>query len=217
MSSWHWLGLVAALVLTAPAAAQEFEVKAEGRLLSMALAGHQLIVPGPLWTEPGQTVEVEKSQFVFNRLEPGIESVIMLPIGENLVAWTQMMGILAVNRTGYTAAVQIGSMVEPMLESCVKDQLVISKVPAATIGGVDGLLLMCGRYSPTSASVRNCAAGVLVAVALETAKGAVKVYDEWCTQSFDVTNRASWPVSGEELQRHATELQTATRFTLLPG
>jgi hypothetical protein len=198
-----------------PAVAKDFAIAVDGRLLGMGLAGHKVQVPGPLWTKAGELVDIEKSQVIYKLLEPGIESVLFLPAEENLVTWTRLMGVLAVERPGYTAALQTASMVQPVMQSCAQGQVIASKIAAQTPGGRDGLLLMCGRYNPTSSKPRNCAAGIVVAVVLESKKGAMKVYDEWCTAAFDVNRRESWPVSGEELQRHATELQLASAFEAL--
>lgn len=207
---------VAALACFAqPAAARDFEVAVQGRVLSMQLAGHLVSVPGPLWVGPGETVDVERSQVVYKQVAPGVESVMFLPLEETLVTWTRMMGILAVERPGYIAAYQTASMVEPMLQDCTPAQTIVSKLPAIAAGGQEGLLLMCGRYRPTRSGPRNCPGGILVAVALQSDRGAMKAYQEWCTGAFDVGDRASWPISGDELQVRASELQQATRFVPL--
>jgi hypothetical protein len=205
------LGLFAAL----PATAKDFAITVNGRLLSMELAGHKVQVPGPLWTKANEPVDIEKSQVIYKQVKPGVESVLFLPVGETLVTWTRMMGILAVEKPGYTAAVQTASMVQPLLESCAQGQSVVSKIAAVPPGKQEGLLLMCGRYNPTSTGPRNCAGGIVVAVALESGKGALKVYDEWCTAAFDVGKRDSWPVPGDVLESYASELQLASTFDAL--
>jgi len=194
------------------AGAQNFKIAADGRLLVMEMAGHIIKVPGPLWSGPGETVDVEQSQVIYRRVGPGAESVLLLPADDTLVTWKRMMGILAVGRPGYSGAMQVASMVQPMTEDCTANQTLIRKVPAVQADGIEALLLMCGRYRATRSAPRHCAGGLILAVVLESGKGAVKIYDEWCTGAFDVRDRSSWPVSGEELQAVATELQVATAF-----
>lgn len=193
----------------------DFQVAVQGRVLLMELAGHAVTIPGPLWS-PGETVDVERSQVRFDRIEPGVEQLILMPEEESLVTWTRMSGVLAVDRPGYSGALHVASVLEPLQQSCVRDQTGISRIDPPVENGMPALVLVCGRYLPTAEGrPRNCTGGILVAVVVESPRGAMKVYDEWCTGAFDLADRSSWPVPDTELLAIAKELQQVVRFVPL--
>ena len=206
------LAAVLSVAVTAAATAREFTVVAQGRLLIMEIAGHIVSVPGPLWTEPGETVDVQQSQVVYQQLGPGVESVLFLPLDETIVTWTRMMGVLAVNRPCYTASQHLASIVTPMRRSCAPSQMMVAPITAADKPEGEALLLMCGRYLPTRKGPRNCAGGIVLAFVLQSEKGAMKAFNEWCTSAFDVAQKSDWPVPEQELNTLAAELLQATRF-----
>jgi len=193
-------------------AAEDFNVAVQGRQLTMELAGHIVSVPGPVWTSDGDTTDVEKTQFVYRPVSDGVETVLLLPFDETLVTWTRIMGIVAVAQPGYLAAYHAASMIETMGRDCAPGNSVVSKIPAASKGALEGLLLMCGRYRPTRQTSHTCPAGIIIAVVLQSPQGAARVYYEWCTPTFDIRNAGAWPVTGAEMQTRATELQESTAF-----
>ena len=217
----HALVLIAALGgLPGAAIAQDQNPPLEfaGKALVVELAGHKVTFPAPAWAaeaEPGSPTR--KSPFVFKVIEPGVEALTFVPPNENIVSWTRMMGVLAVNREGYGAALQVESMLAPIRAACVDGQLGITTVKPPRPGLTEGLILACGRYKPTGAGPRGCAAGFLVAVVRESWVGAVKVYDERCVGAFNLDDPGSWPVTPEELMKTALEMQGITAFEQLPG
>lgn len=209
------LAVAAALVLLpAVGQAQEPALDAIGNALATNLAGHRVTFPTPRWLtgpEPGEV------PFVFNQIEPGVEALTFVPPGETLVAWTQILGILVVNRQGYDAKDQIASILDPIRAACTQGQLGVTPVRSQKPGQADALILACGRYKPTADGPRGCAAGFLVAVVRDSWNGAMKIYDEWCVGAFNLADRASWPVKPAELLRIAIEMQQVTAFEPLPG
>ena len=211
-----WVVLAVLSGLALPAAARDFVVTMHGRLLSMELAGHIVSVPGPLWGTGDQPVETEQSQIVYRQLAPGIESVLFLPVSQSMASWTHVMGVQAVERDGYKAANQLRSMIDPVAKSCVSSQTLVAEINPVVAGGRSALLVVCGRYRlQQGPGPQSCAAGILIGVAVESSKGAMKVYQQWCSGAFDAANRAAWPVGEAELQRRAAELQQGTSF--VPG
>lgn len=195
-----------------PALSQEPALSAAGTALVTEIGGHKVTFPTPRWLGEG---EGATAPFVFNRLATDVESLTFVPEGESIVSWTRMMGVLVVDRPGYGTERQVQSLVEPLQASCTRDQLGLTPVKSQRPGQVDALVLVCGRYRPSSAAPTGCAAGIVVAVVRESWNGSMKVYDEWCTGAFDVDNRDSWPVKPDELIAIATGMQEITAFEAL--
>lgn len=202
--------LCGVLLLVSPAFAQAPEMTPSDGGLAFAIAGHRMVIPPPVWTTPGAE-PVEQAQTLFTELAPGVESLVLIPADETAVTWTRVMGILAVNRAGYTAATQLASVVDPINEACATDELY-----ATTFGGGDrgAVLLLCGHYRPNAPGVPlRCGGGIILATVLESTLGAAKIYHEWCTPSFDVADRPAWPVTAVELETYANVLMTLAAFT----
>jgi hypothetical protein len=193
--------------------AQEPQLQAEGTALVTELGGHRVTFPAPRWL--GQDDGAD-APFVFNRLAADVESLIFVPRGESVVSWTRMMGVLVVNRAGYSSDTQLASVIQPLQDSCTRNQLGLTPVKSRRAGQADAVILVCGRYRPSSAAPTGCAAGIVVAVVRESWNGAMKVYDEWCTGAFNLDNPDGWPVSSGELLALATAMQEITAFEMLP-
>jgi hypothetical protein len=206
------------LCFVPPAFAQgELEIRSGKDGIEVELAGHLLSMPLPIWATPSD-VPVDQANIIYNQLEPGVESLLMIPLESTVVTWTQMMGVLAVHREGYHASAQVQSIVEPMMQSCSPSLLYVSPLQAPQAGQSNGLLMLCGRYNPTAgAATRKCAGGIVLAVVMESAEGAAKVYLEWCTTAFTPTDKTSWPVAEATLAQYAANLQARTKFELLPA
>ena len=174
--------------------------------LAFDLAGHRLVIPPPVWTAPGDE-PVEQAQTLYTELAPGVESLVLIsrrcrPRSPGRAA----MGILAVNRAGYTAATQLASVIDPITAACAGDELY-----ATTFGGGErgAVLLMCGHYKPNAPGVpRRCGGGIILATVLESTLGAAKIYHEWCTPGFDVEDRPNWPVVADDIAAYAEVLMT---------
>lgn len=215
----HRLWLIVCLLAAAPALAQEpaFAIAAEGRQLNMELAGHRVTVPGPIWKVSADGA-APQSAYVFNRLEPGVEAVTFRPDTETVITWTQIMGVIVVNRTGYTIARQVEDIAEPMRTSCTHNQFGISTVPAIAAGSPEALVMVCGRYLPTAqGKPRNCVGGLVVAVLQQGPQGALRVFREFCTAGFDFRSTDNWPVTPLQLVAYADELQRGARFAPIPA
>ncbi len=209
------IATLAGLALGAnPALAQEPTLEADGAALVTEIAGHRVTFPAPRWLAG---TDGAKAPFVFNRLAADVASLIFVPGGESVVSWTRMMGVLVVNRAGYGANTQIASVIRPLQDSCTRNQLGLTPVKSSRAGQADALILVCGRYRPSSAAPVGCAAGIIVAVVRESWNGAMKVYDEWCTGAFNLDNPEAWPVSSMELMAIATGMQEITAFDPLAG
>jgi hypothetical protein len=206
------------LCLVSPTFAQdELAIKPVDGGLEVELAGHKLTMPLPIWATPSD-VPIEQANVIYNELEPGVASLLMIPLEATIVTWTQMMGVLAVHREGYHASAQVQSIVEPMMQSCSPSLLYVSPLEAPRAGQSNGLLMLCGRYNPTAgAATRKCAGGIVLAVVMESAEGAAKVYLEWCTPAFTPTDKTSWPIAEATLAQYAANLQARTKFELLPA
>ncbi len=223
MSSWaHRAAAISALSISlglavgqqASAQEQGFQITANGRMLQMELGGHAVGVPGPLWGGSSST----ESTYVFNRVGADAESLTLMPQGENLVTWSQMMGVIVVARPDYDGPAQIKDIVTPLEQSCTHNQLGVSTVPPIVAGAPEALVVVCGRYLPTAeGKPRNCTGGLVVAVVLQRPTGSMRVYREWCTSGFDFADTGNWPVSAIQLVAQADELQRAVRFGSLPA
>ncbi len=211
-------GVLLLLLLALPAQAQEQEqraIKSTGDRIEVELAGHRLTMPLPMWAVESD-VPVDQANIIYNEVESGVDSLLLLPLDSTVVTWKQLMGALVVHRPGYKAAAQVQSIVEPMSQSCAQGLLEARPLPALQAGWSNGFLLLCGRYKPTvAASARNCAAGIVIGVVMETTEGAAKVYLEWCTASFNPKDKASWPLPEPELVQYAANLQAKTRLEAL--
>jgi hypothetical protein len=210
--------LICALALAlglAPAAgsAQSPTVEIAGKALATTLAGHRISFPLPPWIDEASPSE---TPFVIQQLERDVVAMLFVPPGQTIISWTQMSGLLVVSRPGYSAAAQIASVVRPMSASCASGQMKLTPVQAVRQGELEAVILVCGRYKPTGDAPNGCAAGIVVAVARQSASGAMKAYDEWCTGAFDVATPAGWPVSPDRLLAIATGMQVATAFDILP-
>jgi hypothetical protein len=207
------IAALAGLVLVAyPAVSQQPAVQSEGTALVTEIGGHRVTFPVPRWLDEGEGAE---APFVFNRLAADVESLIFVPKGETVVSWTRMMGVLVVNRIGYGSNTQLASVIQPLQESCTRDQLGLTPVKSRRAGQPDAVILVCGRYRPSSAAPTGCAAGIIVAVVRESWNGAMKVYDEWCTGAFNLESPEGWPVSSTELMALAKAMQDITAFEAL--
>ena len=202
--------LFAALALPALAAAPAITVTDAG--LSVELVGHTLTMPPPVWTEP--TAEpVDQAQTRHTVLAPGVESLVLLPMDATVITWTELMGILAVNRPGYTAEMQLSSIVDPISQACATGQLEASTVGTKEAGAV---LLVCGRYKPGAEGVpQRCGGGMILATVLASPLGAAKIYHEWCTSTFDPANQDSWPVRPDDIAGFAQLLIATSAFVPL--
>jgi len=194
-----------------PAFAQETPpiVKTGAGGLAVELGGHRLVFPQPVWTVVS-TESIEQAKVRYNQLAPNVESIVLLPVDASVVTWTQLMGVLVVGRPGYTRDTQLASVIDPITEACASDQL-----HAATFGTEErgAVILLCGRYKPTAESIAvRCGGGIILATVLESPMGSAKVYDEWCTPSFDSSNAASWPISEADLGRYAEVLVSVSSF-----
>lgn len=201
------------ILLAAPAFAQAPPMVPAGAGMEFDIAGHRMIIPPPIWTVPSEG-PIEQAQTLFTELAPGVESLVLIPTDQTAVTWTRTLGILAVNRAGYTAATQLASIVDPITAACVDDELY-----ATTFGGGErgAMLLMCGNYKPNAPGVpRRCGGGIILATVLESTLGAAKIYHEWCTPTFDVEDRANWPVTADELAAYADVLMAVSAFAPLP-
>lgn len=187
----------------------------QSQVIVMNMAGHHITIPLPSWTDlSSRTPAVDQSQAISNQPGPNAESVLFFPASETPVLWTHLVGVLAVNQPGYTADMQIASMIDPMRKSCSAGEMQVAKVPPIAKDGHGALLLVCGRYRPTSSSGRDCGGGMILAVVLADPRGAVKIYNEWCTSRFEVADTKTWPVP--EIQMHAIALNLQTRSTFGP-
>jgi hypothetical protein len=203
-------------LLAGPAFAQGTPpiVKTETGGLAVELSGHRLVFPEPVWTVVSSEA-IDQAQVRYNSLAEGVDSLVLLPVGATVVTWTELEGILTVKRPGYTRKTQIASVVAPLTESCVADQL-----NAATFGTEEkgAILLLCGRYKPSAKDIpKRCGGGIILAAALESALGAAKVYHEWCTSSYDVDDETKWPVAQADLAQYAENLIAIASFEPLPA
>jgi hypothetical protein len=197
------------LLLALPVLAQAPEMTPAGAGLAFDLAGHRMVIPPPVWTTPGDE-PVEQAQTLFSEIAPGVESLVLIPADQTAVTWTRTMGILVVNRVGYTAATQLASVIDPITDACAAGELY-----ATTFGGGDrgAVLLMCGHYRPNAPGVpRRCGGGIILATVLESTLGAAKIYYEWCTPTFDVEDRPNWPVIADDHAAYAENLMAVTAF-----
>ena len=202
--------LFAALAVPALAAPPAIAVTEAG--LSVELVGHTLTMPPPVWTEP-TTEPVDQAQTRHTVLAPGVESLVLLPMDATVITWTELMGILAINRPGYTAEMQLASVVDPISQACATGQLEASTVGTREAGAV---LLACGRYKPGAEGVpHRCGGGIILATVLESPLGAAKIYHEWCTPTFDAANHDSWPVKHGDLAGFAELLIATAAFVPL--
>jgi hypothetical protein len=207
-----WLAAALAVLSTGAVPAKAFSIVSHGRLLSMELAGHAISVPGPLWGATGEAVATEKSQVIYHEDAAG-QSVLLLPVEETLVTWTEIMGVSAASGPSQTAAGAAAALVASIDRDCVAGQARISTAAPVKAGGPPALLLLCGRFRPDAARVRHCAAGMAVAVVLESRKGVLTADRQWCTQSFGVDDPDAWPIKAIALEQRAWELQVATTFS----
>lgn len=206
--------LAAALALVPVAAlAEDPAVETLGRALVTTIGNHRVTFPLPPWIEDGTPSD---TPFVFQQIQPDVTALLLVPPGQSIVSWTQMSGVLVVDRAGYRSSAHIASIVQPMTASCAQGQMGLTPVKSPKAEETEALILVCGRYRPTASAPNACAGGIVVAVVRESWNGAMKVYDEWCTGAFDVDNPNGWPVAPEELMRIATEMQVATAFEPLP-
>jgi hypothetical protein len=150
--------LIAALaglaLLATPALAQQPRIEADGTALVTELGGHRITFPAPRWLAAGDGAD---APFVFNRLAADVESLIFVPGGESIVRWSRMMGVLVVNRAGYGASTQLASVIQPLQDSCIRNQLGLTPVKSRRAGQADAVILVCGRYRPSSVAPRGCA------------------------------------------------------------
>ncbi|MEI9900669.1 MAG: hypothetical protein WDN31_11725 [Hyphomicrobium sp.] len=206
------------LLVALPAQAQEQEqlaIKSTGDRIEVELAGHRLTMPLPMWAVESD-VPVDQANIIYNEVESGVDSLLLLPLDSTVVTWKQLMGALVVHRPGYKAAAQVQSIVERCRRAARRACSRPGPCRPCRQAGANGFLLLCGRYKPTvAASTRNCAAGIVIGVVMETTEGAAKVYLEWCTASFNPKDKASWPLPEPELVQYAANLQAKTRLEAL--
>ena len=182
----------------------------------MELAGHRITAPLPDWTNLASgTPAISQSQAISRKVGPSAETVLFFRTDETPVIWTHLEGVLAVGKPGYTADMQIGSIIGPLRSTCVATQLRIAQVPPIAKGNLEAYLMLCGSYRPTGNGPRNCGGGVILAVAAQSPLGATRVYNEWCTARFDVADAATWPLTEAYLHGTAANLQSMTSFTVL--
>ena len=204
-------------ILVSPSLAQEpppiVETGTGG--LAVELSGHRLVFPQPIWTI-ASSEPIEQAQIRYNEPDTDVHSIVLLPIDASVVTWKTLMGVLIVGRPGYTRDTQLASVIDPMNQVCSSGQF-----QARTFGTPDkgAVLVLCGRYKPSAEGIPvRCAGGIVLATVLESPQGSAKVYDEWCTSGFDVSDMATWPISDADLGRYAELLATVSSFEqIAPG
>lgn len=191
-------------------------VKPRDQVLILTMAGHHLTAPLPDWTDLSSlTPPTEQSQAISQKSGRKGESVLFFSKDETPLFWTHLVGVLVVNQPGYSADMQIASMVEPFRKACDTGQLRVARIPPVKAGVLSALLLVCGRYRPTASVPSNCGGGIILGVAMESPEGAAKIYNEWCTSRFDATDTSTWPVTEAHLAALTGQLQTRSSFTPL--
>lgn len=204
--------LALALGLATGALAQSPPITEVEGGLAVDLAGHHMVLPQPFWTVPSSE-PVAQAQTLYNQISPGVDSLLLIPVDETVVTWTQILGVLAVHRPGYRAATHLVSILDPMREACLDGQLLISTFPEAVPPEeASTVLILCGRYRLNADVPKSCAGGIIAATVLQSTEGAAKIYHEWCTGSFDIATEATWPVAPDVLSRDAAILLASAKF-----
>lgn len=208
------VAFIAMAIAFATAYAQENSaIEVVDRTFKMEMVGFSVTVPMPAWTRHDAEVSaLEQSRITANKIRPGLTSLVFHRADENAVLWSELMGVLAIHVPGYTAGQQFKNIAEPLAARCMPGRIDLSWIVPLPGSDREALIGMCGRYNLQTQNAQPCVGGIIASVSVEHEQGVVSAYHEWCTQSFDVHDATKWPVSREEIQEHARQLQALTEF-----
>lgn len=191
------LSSLAILALSSNAtAAGDFTVT--GDIITVTSLGHELTLPVPAWGRINGVGDAATMQLIRTPTGTDEETLEFIPVTESIDAWTRMLAAMVVARPGYTAADHQKGIEAAFTQGCAKDSLQVGTAMQAELGLPAVIIAACGAYAVAGTGTPAGSGELFVGSITETAKGAVKFYQEWRGKAFNPGNTGSWPVGGQE-------------------
>lgn len=212
-------GLVLGGALALPASAQAqgqraLAIEMDGTTFKAKITGLDISIPQPFWIDTkADESPLEQVKTDAGDLSPNVASIIFRHPDETAAYWSELMGVIAVHIPGYTAGQHFLTLSKPFSDRCKGGQLELFWIPPLAGTEKEALVGLCGEYNIDVRQAQPCTGGIIAAVAVEKPEGVLSAYHEWCTAAFAQKDDSKWPVSRDEIEAHARQLQQFTDFT----
>jgi hypothetical protein len=208
--------LVAGLMAASPVTyAQEDSapVTQDGASLNFDAVGHRFSVPLPDWLTPAERLSPDVIGLVEHNTyaDPMQAFVEFFPKGQSLEHWSTTYVARVTKEAGRTLADYRSATVYGYSKTCKPEAMGVFYFGEETPDFFPALGFVCGAYLDNIASLRG-QGEIMVSVFRKTDSGIAVVYQEWKGPAFDPSNPATWPVSRENLQARADQLQADAKF-----
>lgn len=200
------------------AASDEPTVTQEGASFNFDAAGHRFTVPLPDWLSAAERLNTDVIGLVeLNTFADAKQAFVeFFPKGQTYDKWT----------TTYAARVTLDSertlddyrkaTVFGYSKTCKPEATGVFYFGEETPDFFPALGFVCGAYLDDIKTLRG-QGEIMVSVFRKTDAGVAVVYQEWKGPAFDPSNPETWPVTRENLQARADELQAKAEFFARSG